>query len=64
MADLAIGRGSAYLVWPLVNAAIWLALPYVLRPYLPSPREPLSYLAACSTEASHGGEERQMPGTA
>jgi Glycosyltransferase family 87 len=36
---------TAYLVWALVNAAIWLSLPFLLRPYLPAPREPLAYLA-------------------
>jgi Glycosyltransferase family 87 len=36
---------TAHLVWMLVNAAIWLTLPFLLRPYLPAPREPFVYLA-------------------
>jgi hypothetical protein len=36
---------TAYLVWALINAAIWLSLPFLLRPYAPVPRETLGYLA-------------------
>ncbi len=35
----------AYLIWGIVNAAIWLLLPYLLRPYAPSPKELLGYIA-------------------
>jgi hypothetical protein len=36
---------TAYLIWGLINAAIWLLLPYLLRPYAPAPRDGLGYLA-------------------
>lgn len=36
---------TAYMVWGLLNATVWLCLPYLLRPYAPVPREPLGYLA-------------------
>jgi len=35
---------TAYLVWGLINVAIWLLLPYLLRPYAPTPRDDLGYL--------------------
>jgi hypothetical protein len=35
---------SAYLIWGLINAAIWLMLPFILRPYAPAPRDDLGYL--------------------
>jgi len=36
---------TAFLIWGLINAAIWLMLPYLLRPYAPAPRDDLGYLA-------------------
>ena len=36
---------TAYLLWGLINVAIWLMLPYLLRPYAPAPRDDLGYLA-------------------
>lgn len=36
---------TVYIVWALVNAAIWLTLPFLLRPYAPAPRETTGYLA-------------------
>ncbi len=36
---------TAYLIWALVNAAIWLSLPFLLRPYASAPRETIGYLA-------------------
>jgi len=36
---------TAYLFWGLLNACVWLALPLVLRPYAPVPKEMLGYLA-------------------
>src|SRR6266851_9296398 len=36
---------TAYLLWGLVNALIWLVLPYVFRPYAPVPKDALGYLA-------------------
>ena len=36
---------TAYLFWGLINVAIWLMLPYLLRPYAPAPRDNLAYLA-------------------
>ncbi|HZR31871.1 MAG TPA: glycosyltransferase family 87 protein [Terriglobales bacterium] len=36
---------TAYLIWGLLNVAVWLYLPYLLRPYAPSPRSDLAYLA-------------------
>jgi hypothetical protein len=36
---------TAYLIWALINALVWLALPFILRPYAPAPRETLAYLA-------------------
>src|SRR5216683_2124580 len=36
---------TAYLIWGLINVAIWLMLPYLLRPYAPAPRDDLGYLA-------------------
>ena len=35
---------TAYLIWGLINAAIWLLLPYLLRPYAPAPRDDVGYL--------------------
>ncbi len=35
---------TAYLIWGLINVAIWLILPYLLRPYAPAPRDDLGYL--------------------
>ena len=35
---------TAYLVWGLINVAIWLYLPFLLRPYTPVPRDNLGYL--------------------
>jgi hypothetical protein len=35
---------TAYLVWGLINVAIWLMLPSLLRPYAPAPRDDLGYL--------------------
>jgi hypothetical protein len=34
---------TAYLIWGLVNIAIWLSLPYLMRPYAPVPRDDLGY---------------------
>ena len=36
---------TAYLLWGLVNALIWLAIPFLLRPYAPVPKEPLGYFS-------------------
>ena len=36
---------TAYLIWGLLNVAVWLYLPYLLRPYAPSPQNDLAYLA-------------------
>jgi len=36
---------TAYLIWGLFNAAVWLALMWLLRPYLSAPREDLGYLS-------------------
>src|SRR5437667_735550 len=36
---------TAYLVWGLLNALLWLVLPYLLRPYAPIPRDTLGYFA-------------------
>lgn len=36
---------TAYLIWGLINVAIWLMLTYLLRPYAPAPRDDLGYLA-------------------
>jgi Glycosyltransferase family 87 len=36
---------TAYLIWGLVNAFVWLVLPYLVRPYAPVPRETLGYFA-------------------
>ena len=33
----------AYLIWGLINAAIWLTLPFILRPYAPLPCDDLAY---------------------
>jgi Glycosyltransferase family 87 len=35
---------TAFLIWGLINVAIWLMLPYLLRPYAPAPRDDLAYL--------------------
>jgi len=35
---------TAYLIWGLINVAIWLMLPTLLRPYAPAPRDDLGYL--------------------
>ena len=37
---------KAYFVWGLINCVAWLALPFLLRPYAPVPREAIGYLAA------------------
>lgn len=36
---------TAYLLWGFFNVLIWLSLPYLLRPYLASPRSEIGYLA-------------------
>ena len=36
---------TVYIVWALVNAAIWLTLPFLLRPFAPAPRDTTGYLA-------------------
>ena len=36
---------TAYLLWGLINVAVWLSLARVLRPYAPAPRDELAYLA-------------------
>jgi hypothetical protein len=36
---------TAYLLWGLINVAIWLSLTRLLRPYAPAPRDELAYLA-------------------
>jgi len=36
---------TAYLLWGLLNALVWLVLPYVVRPYAPVPRDALGYFA-------------------
>jgi len=36
---------TAYMIWGLLNAAVWLSSIWLLRPYLPTPREDLGYLA-------------------
>jgi hypothetical protein len=36
---------TVYIIWALVNAGIWLTLPFLLRPYAPAPRETSGYLA-------------------
>jgi hypothetical protein len=36
---------TAYLIWGLFNATVWLSLIWVLRPYLPTPHEDLGYLS-------------------
>jgi hypothetical protein len=35
---------TAYLIWGLANALIWLVLPYIVRPYAPVPNDTLGYL--------------------
>jgi len=35
----------AYLIWGIVNAVIWLVLPYVLRPHAPVPKDVFGYFA-------------------
>jgi len=35
---------TAYLIWALFNAALWILLIFFLRPYLPWPREDLGYV--------------------
>lgn len=40
----ALSYKTAYLIWGLINVAIWLMLPYLLRPYAPAPRGDLGYL--------------------
>jgi hypothetical protein len=34
----------AYLLWGLINIAVWLTLPFLLRPYSSAPRDELAYL--------------------
>ena len=36
---------TAYMLWGVMNAAIWLSLPWLLRRYAPVPREDLAYIA-------------------
>jgi hypothetical protein len=36
---------TAYLAWGLLNAIVWLYLPYLLRPYAPTPNSDVAYLA-------------------
>jgi hypothetical protein len=36
---------TAYLLWGLINVAIWLSLTRLVRPYAPAPRDALGYLA-------------------
>jgi len=36
---------SAYLIWGIVNASVWLLTIWMLRPYLPRPREDLGYIS-------------------
>lgn len=36
---------TAYLIWGLINVAIWLLLPYLVRPHAPWPKDDLGYLA-------------------
>lgn len=36
---------SAYLIWGIVNASVWLLTIWMLRPYLSRPREDLGYLS-------------------
>jgi glycosyl transferase family 87 len=40
----ALSFRTAYFICGLLNASIWLALAFLLRPYLPSPREDLGYV--------------------
>jgi len=35
---------TAYLIWGFINVAIWLVLPYLLRPYASVPRDEIGYL--------------------
>ena len=35
---------QAYLIWGIVNAGIWLLLPYVLRPHAPAPKDQVGYI--------------------
>ena len=35
---------TAYLLWGIINIAIWLLLPILLRPYTPVPQDSLAYL--------------------
>jgi hypothetical protein len=35
---------TAFLIWGIINVAIWLFLPYLLRPFAPVPRDDLGYL--------------------
>jgi hypothetical protein len=35
---------TAYLLWGVINIAIWLILPILLRPYAPVPQDSLAYL--------------------
>src|SRR5437660_6613494 len=36
---------TAYMLWGLINATVWLMLIVSMRPHLPSPREDLGYVA-------------------
>jgi len=40
----ALPYNKAYMVWGLINVAIWLYVPFLLRPYAPTPRDELGYL--------------------
>ena len=35
---------TAYLIWGLINISIWLALPWLLRPYVAVPQDNLGYM--------------------
>lgn len=34
----------AYLIWGIINIAVWLTLPFLLRPYAQAPKDELGYL--------------------
>src|SRR5438045_606502 len=40
----AIPFRSAYMIWGLFNALVWLTMMFLLRPWLPWPREDLGYI--------------------
>jgi hypothetical protein len=39
----ALPYNTAYFIWGMINAAIWLFLSYLLRPYLRAPRDDVAY---------------------